>query len=161
MLTKITGALLTSILICGCSTTASISRLNGTELEAKILRSTSGAVMVETNGGSEVSISRGDISDIDHPGNAAAIVGALLSTYGAINIGVGASKCDEGGGAYCTGVFLPAAIGVPMLIWGMATWIGSTSAASSPPSSGTVPKAPKAAAFDFAPAPNAARASTR
>lgn len=150
---KIAVTLLSSLLICGCSTTATISRVNGRELEAKIKRSTPGAVVVETNGGSEVSISRSDISDIDHPGNAVAVVGGLLSTYGAINIATGVSKCGEGGGAFCAGVFLPAAVGLPMLIWGLTTWIGSTSAASNSSSSSTaVPEAPPASAFDFTPA---------
>ncbi|HYH96338.1 hypothetical protein [Hyalangium sp.] len=161
MSTKITVTLLASILISGCSTTASISRTNGRELEAKIQRSTPGAVVVQTNGGSEVSISRSDITDIDHPGNASAVVGLLLSTYGAINIAAGAPKCSEGGGAFCTGVFLPAAIGFPMLIWGLSTWLGSSNAAaSSPLVSGNVPDAPQASAFDFSPATHGGRAST-
>lgn len=161
MPTKITVTLLASILICGCSTTAKISRINGGTIEAKIRRSTPGAVVVQTDKGSEASISRSDISDIDHPGNVAAVIGGLLSTYGAVNIAAGAPRCAEGGGAYCTGVFLPAAVGVPMLIWGLATWIGSTSAAaaSSPSSSGTVPEAPPDSAFNFSPATNGGSAS--
>jgi uncharacterized protein YceK len=151
---KISVALLASILLSGCSTTASISRFNGTEVEAKIIRSTPGAIVVESNGGAERSISRSDISDIDHPGNAAAVVGGLLSIYGAINIAAGAPHCEQGGTAYCGGVFLPAAIGVPMLIWGLSTWANSTSAASSAPSPHSVPKAPSAAAFDFSPSAN-------
>jgi len=162
MSTKITATLLASILICGCSTTATISRVNGRTVEAKIRRSTPGSVVVETDGGKEVSISRSDISDIDHPGNVAAVFGSLLSAYGAVNIAAGASNCSQGGGAYCTGVFLPAAIGVPMLIWGLSTWAGSTGAASaqsSSSSSDTVPDAPPASAFDFSPATNGGSAS--
>lgn len=48
-----------------------------------------------------------------------------------------------------------------MLIWGMSTWLGSTGAASQSSSSGTVPDAPAAAAFDFSPAPATGRASVR
>jgi hypothetical protein len=161
MLKKITVTLLASTLICGCSTTATISRINGKTVDAKIRRSTPGAVVVETDGGREVSISRSDISDIDHPGNVAAVLGGLVSAYGAVNIASGASGCAEGGGAYCTGVFLPAAVGVPILIWGLSTWIGSTSAASasSSSSSGTVPEAPPASAFDFSPVTTGGSAS--
>jgi hypothetical protein len=36
-----------------------------------------------------------------------------------------------------------------MLIWGLSTWIGSTSAAAGSSSSSTVPEAPHASAFDF------------
>jgi len=159
--TKITVTLLAAILLCGCSTTATISRINGRQVEAKIQRSTPGAVVVQTDAGKEVSISRSDISDIDHPGNVAAVIGGLVSAYGALNIAVGAPRCGEGGGAYCTGVFLPAAIGVPMLIWGLSTWVGSTSAVSSPASSssGNVPDAPPASAFDFSPATTGGSAS--
>jgi hypothetical protein len=161
MLKKITVMLLASTLICGCSTTATISRVNGKTIDAKIRRSTPGAVVVETNGGGEVSLSRSDISDIDHPGNVAAVLGGLLSAYGAVNIASGASGCAEGGGAYCTGVFLPAAVGVPILIWGLTTWVGSTSAASanSSSSSGTVPEVPPSSAFDFSPATTGGSAS--
>ncbi len=156
---KITVALLASSLICGCSTTATISRTNGRDIEARIERSTPGAVVVQTEGGSEVSIPRSEITDIDHPGNAAAVVGALLSAYGGLNIASGASKCSDNGGAYCTGVFLPAAIGVPMLIWGLSTWIGSTGATNPnmSSSSGTVPETPHASAFDFSPATHSGR----
>jgi hypothetical protein len=159
MPTKITATLLASILVCGCSTTAKISRVNGRTLEAKIKRSTPEAVVVQTDGGSEVSISRSDISDIDHPGNVVAVIGGLLSGYGALNIATGAAQCGTGGGAYCTGVFLPAAVGVSMLVWGLTTWGGSTSAASNPGKSGTVPDAPPAAAFNFSPATNGGGAS--
>jgi hypothetical protein len=152
MPTKITVTLLASILISGCSTTASISRADGRELEAKIRRSTPGTVVVETNGGSEISIPRSDIDDIDHPGNASAVVGLLLGSWGAYNIAKAAPGCSEFGGAYCTGVFLPAAIGVPMLIWGLSTWIGSTNAAGSSSSSNTVPEIQKDSAFNFSPA---------
>jgi hypothetical protein len=159
---KITATLLSSLLLCGCSTTATISRINGRTLEARIQRSTPGAVVVKTESGQEVSISRSEISDIDHPGNVAAVIGGLLSAYGAANIAVGAPQCSTQGGAYCSGVFLPAALGVSMLAWGLGTWIGSTSAASSPEGSSSsssarlspsgVPDAPAAAAFAFSPA---------
>jgi hypothetical protein len=158
MLTKITVALLASILICGCSTSATISRLNGMEVNAKIQRSTASDVLVRTADGSEVSIARADITDIDHPGNATAVAGVLLGAYGAVNIALRAQDCERGGAAYCTGVFLPAAAGLSMFIWGMATWIGSTSAASGSPNPGAVPAAPPAAAFNFTPAASGASA---
>ncbi|MFL5348715.1 MAG: hypothetical protein ACJ8AT_28295 [Hyalangium sp.] len=149
MQTKLIVTLLSPILIYGCSTTATISRANGESLDAKILRSAPGAVVVQIDNGSELRIPRSEITDIDHPGNGVAVVGGLLSAYGGLNIAAGAPKCSENGGAYCTGVFLPAAIGASMLIWGLSTWISSTDAASSPPSSGSVPKVPQASAFDF------------
>lgn len=159
MPTKLTVTLLTSTLICGCSTTATISRTNGRTIDAKIQRSTPGAIVVQTNSGSEARIPRSEITDIDHPGNAVAVVGALLGIYGGLNIAAGAPKCADNGGAFCTGVFLPAAIGTSMLIWGLSTWIGSTNAASAPASSNTVPEIPPDSAFNFSPSTNGGRAS--
>ncbi|MGZ3457850.1 MAG: hypothetical protein ACXU86_05015 [Archangium sp.] len=155
---KITATLLSSLLLCGCSTTATISRINGGTFDARIQRSTPSAVVVQTESGQEVSIPRSEITDIDHPGNVAAVIGGLVSAYGLANIAVGAPQCGTQSGAYCAGVFLPAALGVSMLAWGLGTWIGSTSAASSPSGSSAslspsgVPDAPPAAAFDFSPA---------
>ena len=143
---------LVALLLCGCSTTATISRTNGGSLEAKIQRSTANTLVVQTDSGSEARISRSEITDIDHPGNATAVVGGLLGIYGGINIAAGAPLCAEKGASFCTGVFLPAIIGSSMLIWGLTTWANSSSAASpSNPnsSSSKVPEAPQTSAFDF------------
>jgi predicted phage tail protein len=154
MPTKLIATML--ILLCGCSTTATISRANGRELEGKIVGSNPSSILVETDGDSTLRIPRAEITDIDHPGNAAAVVGGFLGAYGALNIATGVSACDEGGAAFCAGVFLPATLGVSMLIWGLTTWSNSTGAAAKPPSSTQVPSAPSAAAFDFSGAPNQA-----
>jgi hypothetical protein len=144
------------IMLSGCSTTATISRANGRELEGKIVGSNSSSILVETEGDSTLRVSRDEITDIDHPGNAAAVVGGFLGAYGALNIAVGAGGCDTGGAAYCTGVFLPAALGASMLIWGLTTWSNSTGAAARPPSSTQVPAPPSASAFDFSRGPDLA-----
>lgn len=154
MKTKLIATML--IMLCGCSTTATISRTNGRELEGKIVGSNSSSILVETEGDSTLHIPRGEITDIDHPGNAAAVVGGFLGAYGILNIATGASACDTAGAAYCTGVFLPATLGASMLIWGLTTWSKSTGAAARPPSSTQVPEPPRAAAFDFSRAPNLA-----
>ena len=154
MLKKMTVTLLASILFCGCSTAASISRADGKPINGKILRSSSSAIIVETKTGS-----RSNISDIDHPGNGVAIIGGLLGAYGAFNITQGVPLCEENGPAFCGGVFLPAVVGGTMLIWGLSTWLGSTGAASMPSGSTTVPDAPQASAFDFSPATGSAGAS--
>jgi hypothetical protein len=144
------------ILLCGCSTTATISRANGRELEGKIVGSNSGAIFVETEGDSTLRVPRSEITDIDHPGNTAAVVGGFLGAYGILNIATGASGCSDYGAAYCTGVFLPATLGASMLLWGLTMWGDSTGAAARPPSPHSVPEPPKAAAFNFSGAPNQA-----
>jgi hypothetical protein len=143
------------MLLCGCSTTATISRANGRQLEGKIIGSNASAIIVETEGDSTLNIPRSEITDIDHPGNASAVVGGFLGAYGVLNIATGASGCSEYGAAYCTGVFLPATLGVSMLIWGLTTWSNSTGNAAagheavSSRGSNHVPEPPAADAFNF------------
>jgi hypothetical protein len=160
MPTKLTAALLA--LLCGCSTTATISRINGGTVEARIARSDDKSLFVKTAEGPEVAIPRADVSEIDHPGNATAVFGGFLSAYGALNIAAGIETCGEVGGAYCIGTFLPAAIGVPMLIWGLKTWGDSLSAASNHSTSGytgVVPAPPPSSPFDFSPPGDSGRLS--
>jgi hypothetical protein len=163
MPTKFAVALLT--VLCGCSTTATISRVNGTQLDAEIQRSDRDNLVVTTNTGHKLRVPRSEVSDIDHPGNVSAVIGSVLSVYGAVNIVGGMSTCVRVGGAFCAGMVAPAAIGVPMLIWGLKTWSGSTEAAGNfkPPAPDSVPSAPAASAFDVSPSTpgGKARASRR
>lgn len=116
--------------VTGCGSTATIARRSDVPLEAKITRHDGDRVYIQTfTGDGEVGISRQDIVDIDHPGNVAATIGGILTGYGIANIIVGVPQCDTQGAAYCTGVFLPAAIGGPLLIYGLTTWERSVEAA--------------------------------
>lgn len=112
--------------ITGCGTTATISRVGSRPIEAKIAGSDARAVYIETDG-VQSPVARDEISDIDHPGNVAATIGTIVTGYGIANIAVGAENCEREGAAYCTGVFLPAAIGAPIMLWGIVTWAGSMS----------------------------------
>ncbi|MDC0746716.1 hypothetical protein [Polyangium mundeleinium] len=116
-------------LVMGCSTTATISRINEPDIEGKIISADDGILMVETRAGHD-SIPLLSVTDIDHPGNVAATIGTLLTGYGVANIIVGAPDCERGGAAYCLGVFLPATIGLPLMIWGFTTWGKSQYAAT-------------------------------
>jgi hypothetical protein len=124
---RLLAAVLCASFGTGCVTTATITRKGGQTEEATIVRGTSSSVMVETGAG-ERAIPRDEITDIDHPGNVAAVIGALLLGYGVLNISVGASQCDRRGAAFCTGVFTPAAVGLGMSIWGLSVWTRSTGA---------------------------------
>ncbi len=148
MPTKFTVVLLS--LLCGCSTTATISRINGKQLEAEIQYSEGDNLVVQTSSGHKLRIPRSEVSDIDHPGNVTAVLGAVLSAYGMVNIAAGASTCDAVGGAFCVGMIAPAAIGVPMLVWGFMTWGKSTDAEKNlrPPEPASVPSPPSTSAFD-------------
>ena len=141
------------LLLSGCSTTATISRVDGGTYTAKIVRSDQDSLFVKTSSnGSEIAIPRSNVSDIDHPGNGMAVFGALLTAYGGLNVAAGASTCGEVGGAYCVGTFLPAAVGLSTLIWGLTTWTNSTDAAqggAAAAHTGAVPTPPSVSAFDF------------
>ncbi len=116
-------------LVTGCGTTATISRSNVRPVEAKIVGSDPKSLYIEVPGTYDTrSIGRSDITDIDHPGNVAAVIGGIVTGYGIANIAIGASDCRRGGAAYCTGVFLPAAVGAPIFVWGLVTWMTSTGA---------------------------------
>lgn len=125
-------ALVALALVAGCGTTATITRRDGATVEAKILGGDSKKLYVEEDG-QPLEIDRNDVRDVSHPGKAATIVGGILSGYGVINIAVGAPMCNDKGAAFCTGVFLPEAVGLPLLIWGIATHAGSVSAQNTPP----------------------------
>ena len=114
--------------VMGCGTTATITRAEAPQVEGKIMASDSQNVHIQT-GADVMPIARRSITDIDHPGNVAATIGAIVTGYGIANIAMNASDCDHGGAAYCTGVFLPAAIGTPIMIWGIATWAQSVKSA--------------------------------
>ena len=113
----------------GCGNTATITRTQGGGgvVEAKIVSSDGNKIFVE---GGRAGIPRDEIVDIDHPGNGAAVAGGLLSAYGILNIAVGIPQCEEKGAGFCTGVFLPLAVGLPLTIYGIVVYAGSTSAAS-------------------------------
>jgi hypothetical protein len=143
--------------LCGCSTAAKISLIEGGQVEARIQRSDQDNLVVGTETGAEVPIPRSEISEIDHPGNVVAVIGGVLSAYGVTNIVGGISTCGEKKmpGAACLGVFWPATVGASMLTWGLMTWMRSTRAAdrSLSQDSGTVPIPPSPSAFDFSRTP--------
>jgi hypothetical protein len=117
----------------GCATTATVSH-DGVNSEVKIEGSTPSSLNVSSEESGRSTINKDGITDIDHPGNVHATIGAALVAYGILNIAVGYSKCDEKGAAFCTGVFTPAAVGLGMFTWGMAVWYRSSQAAGGLPS---------------------------
>lgn len=131
MRVRLTLAFLTGL--CGCSTAANIHLVAGGRVEARIQSSDPENLFVRAGTGVEVPIPREEISEVDHPGNVVAVIGGVLSAYGAINIARGGGTCGraEMAVAACLGVFLPGTIGTSMLVWGLKTWLGSVHAADS------------------------------
>jgi hypothetical protein len=127
-------SLLGLVLLTGCGTSATITRANAPAIDGKIIGGDSSDVYIETRSGVSDTVPRSEITDIDHPGNVAATIGALVTAYGGANIAVGLPQCDKQGSAYCAGVFMPIGIGLPVMIWGIATYAGSVSALGNSPS---------------------------
>src|SRR5688572_24976207 len=106
-----------------CSTTATIHRSNGMMMEGSIEGGSPDYIVVTPRFGPRQEVPRSDIAEIDHPGNVHALLGGIFLGYGIVNIAVGMEECQNNGdGAYCTGVFLPAAVGTGLLVWGLTTW---------------------------------------
>jgi hypothetical protein len=120
-------AVLGLVFLTGCSTSATITRRYGNPFDAQIISSDENSVYVETSRGKQT-IAREEIADVDHPGNVAAVIGAVVTGYGLLNIAEGAPLCDQQGPAFCVGVVTPALIGGSIMIWGLATYAGSTQA---------------------------------
>jgi|KBSMisStaDraftv2_1062788.scaffolds.fasta_scaffold362177_1 hypothetical protein len=119
---------LVTALAAGCGSTATITRYSGGTIDGEIVSADGRNVYIRREN-QALAIPRQDIVDIDHPGNGAAVAGAILTAYGVLNIAVGAPQCDTKGAAFCTGVFAPLAIGLPLTIYGVVVWQSSVSAA--------------------------------
>src|SRR5687768_14062691 len=120
------ACLLVGSYCAGCSTTSTIHRSSGLPVEADIEGGSADAILVNAHGHRDV-IARSDITDIDYPGNVHAGVGGGLLGYGVLNVLVGMRTCEDRSecssdgeqAGFCTGVFIPGAVGLGMLIWGL------------------------------------------
>jgi hypothetical protein len=119
------------MLLTGCGTTATITRRDGGSIDAKIIGGDRDNIYVDGQGYSV--IPRSEVEDIDHPGNVAATIGGVVTGYGIANIAIGVPNCEKMGPAYCVGVFTPAAVGLPIMLWGIGTYAGSVMALDKAP----------------------------
>lgn len=125
---KIAGLLLST---SACSTTSTISRVHAGELEGNIVGGSRDAIFIKTDAGRECEIHRDEVSSVDFPGNVHRNVGIAVTAYGALNIALGVPQCNErtqDKAAFCTGVFLPAALGLGLMAWGIVVEHGQSSA---------------------------------
>jgi hypothetical protein len=121
---KLLHACLACTLALACSHSASIRHRDGLEDDGRIVRRTPSFLVIEGDAG-ERQIRLDDITEIDHPGNAALVTGAFLLAYGILNIAVGAPECDRRGALFCAGVMAPALVGGSMILWGGNVWLES------------------------------------
>jgi hypothetical protein len=122
-------ALSVAISLAGCSSTATIHRVNGPAYEAKILRSDPTSLDVLGDDGRPYRVSREQVSDIDHPGNVLATVGAVLvGVAGLIAWAVATdhsqSQSDRNSAAIAVGTIygLPSLV---MAVTGGSIWLSS------------------------------------
>jgi hypothetical protein len=108
-----------ALTVNACGTTATIVQFGGSRIEGRIVEGGRRGVTIVDQDGQRRRIPRNQIQKIDHPGGAAMGVGGGILGYGVVNLIVGAPRCAEKGGAYCTGVFLPAVVGAGILLWGI------------------------------------------
>jgi hypothetical protein len=117
--------------IMACSTTATITERDTTRYEVAIVRSTPSELIVATRNG-ERPIARDQISDIDHPGNVAIVVGSALLAAGALNL-AGLYSCqDSRRSDFCAGWAGGGALalsGLGLVVWGAVVWTQSVHAA--------------------------------
>ena len=77
-------ALLVSMSLGACSTTATIHRVYGPSYEAEIADSDASALRVLGDDGRLHAVPRAEVTDVDHPGNVVLTVGAVLTAIGAL-----------------------------------------------------------------------------
>jgi len=124
----------------GCGTAARLSTRRG-DVEGSVTGGTAEAIFVHGET-ADVVLPRGEVLDIDHPGKVAMVVGGILVAYGAFNIATKYEGCSQNGSYYCAGVFTPASVGVPLLLFGVLAWMHSYRMSEIP-----VPPKPESAPF--------------
>lgn len=130
---KLGLAALAPLALCtACGTTSTITRVDAPTIEGHIVGGDAENLYVGPKD-APTAIPRSEIRDIDYPGDGATIVGAILAGYGVANIALGAPQCGAKGAAFCTGVFAPLAVGIPIFVWGRATHASAVNAAKSAP----------------------------
>src|SRR5262245_17058192 len=120
---RVLGAV--ALVALGCSTTATVTRRHGAELEGTIWGGTPYDVVVKTEDGRYEEIPRDDISDIDHPGNVHALIGALAVGLGGIMLLEQSERCEVDYQSDCWSFVIPLAVGAPLMVWGISTWKSS------------------------------------
>jgi hypothetical protein len=124
---RLVGMLVLSIVASGCGTAATISRADGTSVTGEIERGNRKQIYLKTAAGGTVMVPKDTVTDIDHPGDAAIVVGLSLTALGVLAVSQADSKCAfaEEKTQCQIGYVTPAIVGLPMLLWGLDVHSGS------------------------------------
>jgi hypothetical protein len=125
--------MLLSVLCWSCGTRAIVSLRDGSSVHGRTLPGTTEEARVLTREGDEVRVPRKEIEDVDHPGTAAAVVGAALATVATTFAVVSSATCEDGADMYSrncaalTWVLMSPAIvtGSSLVVWGVAVGLES------------------------------------
>lgn len=138
---------LISLLLTSCTTSATFTFRTERPLEATIVGGDNNLLLVRTESGYEQTVERGEVVDIDHPGNVVALVGAILTGSGVAGMVVTISTCANSFAssscavnAVTQGGTLGA--GAAMLTWGLWAWLSSRNLVTSTLSPGAPPPPP-------------------
>jgi hypothetical protein len=125
------------ILVCGCSTTATVITSDGKRDEARIVGGDREVLLLQNDYGVEKVVRRTEVKDIDHPGNVVATIGGIIGGSYGMSLAVVGSFCGASGSSRnstcplllgMTGAMT--ALGAGMFVWGLWTWLGSKNAVS-------------------------------
>jgi hypothetical protein len=88
------AAMLATLVMVSCSTTATITRWDGPDVEATIESSDAHALYVRGGNGQIYRLDRRQVGPIDHPGNVALTVGASLAALAAVTMAAVPARQD-------------------------------------------------------------------
>lgn len=127
----------------GCSSTATITRMSGPTLEARIDGSDDQRLYVTTRSDARYMVERPDVISIDHPGNVVGLIGLTYVAFGALMFfGTNSPSTGERGSGFegiPRGMGLTSmVVGLPVAILGGANYLRSVLAAQ--PAGAPVPR---------------------
>jgi hypothetical protein len=125
----LSATLVLVVLSAACVTTATIKRDDGPPLRGTIVGGSKRSILIRDASGSGQRVLRANITEIEHPGTNAVLVGVAVLVVGLARIIFGVSQCGSNSVLYCASVFVPAPVGLGMIAWGSSVSSASQRAA--------------------------------
>ena len=128
---------ISAVFLSGCGTTADIYINHDRVVTGQIVEADSEQIFVrrEMNEGgmvylspNETVIPKKQIVSVDHPGNILLTVGLITTALGGGFVRANSGTCGGAFGTPCALTYIPVVTGIIMSVWGLAVWVGSTTA---------------------------------